>query len=135
MRSHHFPPAALILLIAFIALVNAVALYWHLFFYIWWLDIPMHFLGGLWLGLTVLSWYYCAPLPKKKDTSVLFVMTLAVSVSLTIGLGWELFELSAQTFIERATVHNLADTLGDLTNDLLGAVVATWIFIRGRYNA
>ena len=135
MRSRHFPPTVLVLLIVLIALANAAALYWHLYFYIGWLDIPMHFLGGLWLGLFALAWYYRAPLPKKKDTTTLFVFTLAVSVAMAIGLAWELFELSAQTFIERASAHDLVDTLGDLTNDLLGAVLSAGIFIRGRYNA
>ena len=94
----------------------------------------MHFLGGLWIGLFVLAWYYRSPLPKKKDPTPFFVVTLAIATTLTIGLAWELFELSAQTFIERAEVHDLADTLGDLTNDFFGAVVAVGIFIRGRYN-
>ena len=94
----------------------------------------MHFLGGLWIGLFSLAWYYRSPRPKKKDTSTLFVFALAVSTTLTIGLAWELFELSAQNFIERAAVHDLADTLGDLTNDLFGALCATGIFIKKRYN-
>ena len=130
-----FPPVVLAVLIVALALIEAGALYWHLFFQFWWLDIPMHFFGGLWIALFTLAWYYRARIPKSKDTSTLFVVALAVSSTLSIGLFWELFELSAQTFIERASVHDLTDTLADLTNDLFGAVVAIGIFIRGRYNS
>ena len=130
-----FPPAVLAGIIVLLAVIEAGALYWHLFFKFWWFDIPMHFFGGLWIALFTLAWYYRARIPKVKDKSGLFVATLAVSTTLSIGLFWELFELSAQTFIERANVHDLADTLADLTNDLLGAVVAIGIFIRGRYNS
>ncbi len=130
-----FPPFALAALIALIFALEAIARYWHLYFEFWWLDIPMHFLGGLWVGLFTLEWYYRTLHLKKKDTSAFFVVTLAIATTLTVGLAWEVFELSAQTFIERADVHDLADTLGDLTNDFLGAVAAIGIFIRGRYNA
>ena len=94
----------------------------------------MHFLGGLWVGLFALAWYYRSPLPRAKDKSTIFVFALAVSATLSVGLHWELFELSAQTFIERASVHDMVDTLADLSNDLFGALVAIGVFIRGRYN-
>jgi len=131
----NFPARIIVALILLLAIVNAAAFYWKLYFFIWWFDIPMHFLGGLWIGLASLAAYYGAPHPRRKDTGTFFVVTLSVAVVMIIGLAWELFELSSQTFIERATVHDLTDTLSDLTNDLIGALVAAWIFIRGGYNA
>lgn len=130
-----FPLYPLVAIIVALGVINAFALYYHLYFYLWWLDIPMHFFGGLWIGLFTLTWYYRSSFRKQRDTSTLFVVALAVATTMTIGLAWELFELSAQTFIERSDVHDLSDTLADLTNDLIGALVATGIFIRGRYNA
>ncbi len=94
----------------------------------------MHLLGGLWVGLFGVSWYYRSRLPKTKDATPLFVVVFAVAVTMTVGLAWELFELSAQTFIERADVHDLGDTLADLVNDTLGALTAAYIFIRMGYN-
>ncbi len=130
----YFPATYLLSLILLIAILNGAAVYWHLYFHIWWLDIPMHLLGGLWVGLFGLSWYYRSRLPKTKDTTPLFVVVFAVALTMTVGLAWELFELSAQTFIERADVHDLGDTLADLVNDTLGALTAAYIFIRMGYN-
>jgi succinate dehydrogenase hydrophobic anchor subunit len=130
----HFPTMHLLALLCLIAIVNAAAVYWHLYFYLWWLDIPMHVLGGLWVALFALAWYYRSPYPKQKESSPLFVMMFAVAVTMVVGVGWELFELSAQTFIERADVHDLADTLGDLVNDFIGAVLAISVFVRMGYN-
>ena len=121
-------------LLLFIATINAIANYWHLYFHLPWLDIPMHVLGGLWVAFFSLAWYYHTPLIHPKDRSTLFVIMFATSTTMIIGLCWELFEFSAQTLIERADVHNLGDTLFDLVNDLVGALLATALFIRMGYN-
>lgn len=130
----YFPQIYVVLLISVIAIINAIADYEHLYFFIWWFDIPMHILGGFWIALFSLTLYYRAKFPKTKDTTALFVVVFAVAVTMIVGLCWELFEFSAQTFIERADVHDLGDTLADLVNDFIGAVFATLIFIRMGYN-
>lgn len=130
----HFPIATILSLIGLIAVVNGVALYWHLYFYVWWLDIPMHMLGGMWVALFALSSYYRLTNVSTKDTSPLFVFAFAVAITMIVGLSWELFEFSAQTFIERAHVFDIGDTLSDLVNDLIGALIASFVFVRMGYN-
>ena len=130
----HFPIATILMLIGFIAVVNGAAVYWHLYFYVWWLDIPMHMLGGTWVALFTLSSYYRFPNASTKDTSPLFVFAFGVAITMIVGLSWELFEFSAQTFIERAQVFNIGDTLSDLVNDFIGAMIASFVFVRMGYN-
>lgn len=127
-----FPPAVLVGLVFLLAIINSAAYYWHLYFHFPWLDIPMHFLGGLWVALYALAWYYGAPL-LKKERGTLFTWMFALSVSMLVGLLWELFELSVDTIIAFSQ-HNLGDTLLDLVMDALGACVSAYIFLRGGYN-
>jgi hypothetical protein len=125
-------PLLIVGLLFFIGAVNAAALYWHLYFFLPWLDIPMHLLGGLWVGLFALYWYYHIK-RGDKDRSALFVAVFSVAVTMTIGLLWELFEFNLDTIIGFSN-HDLADTLADLSNDFLGSTLAAWIFLAKRYN-
>lgn len=128
-----FPVSILLGLIFFLATANSAAYYWHLYFYYPWLDVPMHFVGGLWITLYLLSWYYTASRTKKKERAPLFVLTYALAVTLVIGVLWEVFEFSVDTIIEFSQ-HNPGDTLLDLVMDAIGALFGAYVFLRGGYN-
>lgn len=128
-----FPTSVLLSIIVLIALTNAAAFYWHLYFYYPWLDIPLHFFGGLWVALYALAWYYGTSWLKEKDETVAFVFAYAISATLLVGLGWELFEFSLETIVAFSE-HDLGDTLLDLVMDTLGALVAGAVFVRKGYN-
>jgi hypothetical protein len=129
----HFPPRILAVLIFFLLFLQIAATYWHLFFYVWWLDIPMHVLGGLWVALFVLSSYYMSSRVGEKITSPVFVFAVAVAATFVIGLFWEIYEFAIEHAVGD-TGNGLADTLKDLTNDLVGALFAASFFVRFRYN-
>ncbi len=127
-----FPYWILAALGLLLAVVNAFAIYHHLFFYIWWLDIPLHLLGGLWIGLLVLAYY--APRFREPDLlSDPAVLRTAVIAALVVGLFWEVFEFSLDRFIVINT-HDMHDTLDDLLNDVIGAVFAAEIFVMEGFN-
>lgn len=128
-----FPIWVLVLIIFVIGIVNGVAGYWHLYFYYRWLDIPMHLLGGFWVGLTTLAIYYFSKfIPTKKyDTSSIFA--ISIGAALVIGVGWEAFEWGVDQ-ITGLKHLDMIDTLSDIGNDVIGAVVAGVIFIRKGYN-
>ena len=96
-----------------------------------WFDIPMHFLGGLWVALTAL-WIFCyfghiSSIINYK-TKIFFIVFLAIFI---IGISWEIFELVGKiTFMD--DVGYWTDTFGDLFNDFLGGMVAYFYFIRRR---
>lgn len=134
----HMPPRPLTVsiatLIVVLALANIAAIYWHLFYHIWWLDVVMHLAGGFWIALTGLTLYYYVPRPGERERSALFVVAFALALAMTIGTFWEVFEFSVDRMTLALTYRDIADTLGDLVNDFVGALIAAWIFSRMGYN-
>ena len=128
-----FPIVVIPVLIACLFVANAIADYWHLYFYIWWLDIPMHILGGFWVALTSLVLYYTFSGHKEKDRSVIFVWSLAIASALSIGLIWEIYEFSVDKIFSAFDVK-VADTLKDLGDDFIGGVLGAALFIIRGYN-
>lgn len=129
----HLPLSSLVLLIFFILVIQVVAVYWHLYFYIWWLDIPVHILGGLWVALFGLATYFSSSLWEDEKHFSAFVIVFAVAITMTIGLGWEIYEFAVEHAVGDSGT-GLADSLKDLTDDLIGALLGALVFIRGGYN-
>src|SRR3989344_6613275 len=56
---------------------------------LWWYDVMMHGLGGLWVGLFFLAWHKSTPfLPSDTLRQVIRLLGLV----LFVGLMWEMFE-------------------------------------------
>ena len=114
-----------------IVILHFLGSYFNLYWVYKWFDIPMHFLGGLWVVLTTL-WIFCYfghinSIINYKTRAFL----VALSAILIIGIGWEIFELLVRiTFINENGYW--MDTSGDLLNDFLGGMVAYLYFIRGK---
>lgn len=109
-----------------IALLHSAALE---FFFYWtysWFDILMHFLGGLFIGLSALWFFFeSGYVTAKKHTRAVFI--IAGSATLLIGVSWEIFEVVAGVPIE----DNYAlDTAIDLFMDMLGSLVAAYAYAR-----
>ena len=109
-------------LILFILVLNLLAFRFYWYFSIWWFDMPMHILGGFWVGL-VFIWFL-----KPKDLSFNAVLKIILG-ALFIGLLWEVFEIFAYNFITQ-TPFNVLDTLSDLCFDLAGAGLSVFYFAR-----
>ena len=109
-------------LILFICILNFIALKFYWYFSIWYFDMPMHFLGGFWLGLAFI-WLF-----QPKDLSFPTIAKIVLS-TLLIGLGWEVFEI----LVNRATLQdpfNTLDTLSDICFDLAGAFSSILYFAK-----
>lgn len=94
-----------LLTVHFFALQND--LYWR---YLW-LDIPMHFFGGLWAALAVV-WLF-AWLSRQGTFARVMLAVLA------IGIAWEIFEVLIG--MTNATNYTL-DTSLDILMDILGGI-------------
>lgn len=96
-----------------------------------WFDIPMHFLGGLWVALTAL-WIFCYFGYTNSITNYKFRTFFVVLFTvLIVGVSWEIFEVFGKmTFIN--DVGYWFDTTKDLTNDFIGGIVAYLYFIKGK---
>jgi len=92
-------------------------------------DIPMHFLGGVWLGF-LSTWLLFRLRIVKRLHSGWYLFGLGV-VSLLVGLGWEVFEYLMDQWIDTNMQPSLMDTKLDLVMDLLGAyIVGLWILTK-----
>lgn len=90
------------------------------FLTVWWWDIILHILGGLWVGLAT-AW---ALVSLDKHVHLL----LCVAAALTIGIAWEVFEYAAHMGGSIFMSYPL-DTTKDILDDSLGGILA-WSFVR-----
>lgn len=100
--------AALVFALALAAL-HIYALQTYLYWHYVWLDVPVHYLGGLALAMLAI-----ALLRNFRPRSFLLLMAGVV-------VGWELFELLIQTSRE---ANFIFDTALDLLMGSLGALSA-----------
>ena len=118
----------LFILSAFVtlAILYIAALSQDLFFYIWWFDIPLHFLGGLWIGLTSIYIYHHSERfkPIVLENHLFLSIFLCVIV---VGVLWEFFEY--YTGLAFAFGNYPLDTVKDMLMDILGGVVS-YIYFR-----
>lgn len=90
-----------------------------------WLDIPMHFAGGI--GITLL--FFCLDQKYFKINGKIVRYLSAISFTVFIGVLWEFWEyiysvLSPSSIFSvfKFPANLYRDTLGDLFFDLLGAL-------------
>lgn len=131
MRSKSYP-IALLALIVFIGAVNLFAEIYYWYWRMRWFDMPMHFLGGVWLAATALWWYY--GWLEAKNQHFYRVLAICIIASLGIGFLWEVFEagLALQTV---GHINAMPDTLSDLMFDTLGGVTTAfgaWIHLKNK---
>jgi uncharacterized membrane protein YjdF len=117
-------PMSLLVLILFIAVVNGLANEFSWYWRIPWLDMPMHFLGGLWVGSAVL-WFYSHKIFKRK----LSIYLVSLSAVLLVGGLWELFEFNVNTWTIVTAQNGILDTSSDIAFDIIGGITATVYFI------
>jgi len=117
----------------------AFMLFWNRVLWVqvngWWLDIPMHILGGFWAAAILIAVVESKPeiFEIKKRLSLSFI--LIVSFAVLIGVFWELWEYVFDYYFnviiaQYSVSMTLSDTLGDLLSDLTGGIVAAWIYLR-----
>jgi hypothetical protein len=90
----------------------------YLYYEIWWLDIPMHMLGGLGLALFFIS----VSQIRGRNVSYLSIL-LSVFV---IAIAWEVYEyvygvLGIQEW------NGWFDTIKDIIDGLVGGSIAYWL--------
>jgi hypothetical protein len=118
--------AIVLVFIAIIAFLHEGAIYFRLYFQVWWFDVLLHFLGGAWIALASL-WIYgfsgIAKSPRKDFFSTFAVALLAV---FSVGILWELFEVAIGAPLAANPSY---DVVKDLIMDALGGLVAHAFFI------
>lgn len=113
------------ILILIIGILHISAMEFYLYWTFPWFDIPMHFLGGLWVGVTSI-WFFFFSGHAGKFTSQLTtrnIFTVSIASVIVIGILWEIFEIYAG--VPMLTADYPLDTSVDLLVDILGAIAAS----------
>ncbi len=134
-----FSLKSIIILLVFILTVHAIAILNHWYWTYSWIDMPMHFLGGI-LAAMLFFWVNLKFDYLTKLPNYLITVILSLSFVALIGVLWEFSEFFYDIFISSRGYSDFlklgaADTLGDLFFDLLGGLAASIIYlITARYS-
>ena len=112
----------LVFLILLIFLLNFLAMKFYWYLSIWYFDMPMHFLGGVWLGLASIYLFSLKDGSLKSIFKIFFIILL-------VGIGWEAFEI----LVNKLTIQdpfNTLDTISDICFDLAGGLFTILYFLR-----
>ena len=90
-------------------------------FTIWWFDILLHILGGLWSVLFV-AWLY-------RVAGFRLRLWHCITIALCVGGAWELFEYALGIGGSNFMSYRL-DVAKDLVDDLIGGIIAYTILSR-----
>ena len=111
-----------VFLIFLIFIFNYLATYFYWYSSIWYFDMIMHFIGGVWLGFFSIYLFKINNLNLKLVFKILFFL-------LCVGVGWEIFEIIINNFTIRDD-FNLLDTSSDLFFDMAGGMFAILYFFK-----
>lgn len=123
-------------LLFLVFVLNSWALSEFLYWKIWWFDLLMHFLGGLFVGSSAL-WIFFDFRKKEVSTDKKFeALIIAILAVLIIGIGWEIYEFLADKIIGinfglknfNVMQPGIIDTFEDLLMDIVGALVSFLMF-------
>jgi len=110
----------LTILILFIFVINFFADKFYWYYSIWWFDMPMHFLGGFFVGLVLIWFLSYKNFSPELSFDLFFKIFLGI---LLIGIGWEIFEILFNNIIAQNS-FNILDTVSDICFDASGGLYA-----------
>ncbi len=122
----------LTVLVFFIFIVQITGIHFHWFYLIWWFDMPMHFLGGVFIGLLLV--FLIEKNIKLKfsfPTIEAFPLLSYILLIALIGILWEYFELIIDVYTGNHLI-NILDTFSDISFDIAGGALSL-LYIGFRY--
>lgn len=124
-------PWPLFLFILIILIFQVIAEYFYWYWRIWWFDMPMHFAGGLWAGLSILWLVFLSGKFKRNiPQSARSIFTIGVCSVLVIAIVWEIFEYIVQIIFPHGVPYDIVDSLSDIFWGFMGGIVASFSFSR-----
>lgn len=113
----------LVLLAGFVVVVaflHFIALYFHLYWSLWWFDIVMHFLGGAWVAAFTL--WHMLRLVAGRGQGRMKIGGIVVLTTLCVGVLWEVYEyvfgvslIGKEAYVVDTTLDIVMDTVGAIT--------------------
>ncbi len=100
----------------------------HWYSIVWWFDMPMHALGGMWVALASLFIYRYKHTTTEDIFRPKMIFVIALISVLVIGVLWEFFEFGMEA-VGTVDLANPIDSLSDICFDLAGGVVGALYFV------
>lgn len=112
-----------------IAGIDCIANYNSWYWTIRWLDMPMHFAGGVWVAGVTLWWKFFSGAQETPAVAPTITRLLiwGIGGALIIGLGWEIYE-SVVTLITQGHINDIQDTVSDLFFDMAGGMFVVFLY-------
>lgn len=128
-----------LLFLAAIFILNTAGIYYRWYLDYFWFDIANHFLGGFFVAMFFYD-FLKSDLQKLEKLKIFLVL---VSITALTGVLWELSEYLSFVFLTDLIyqkysyrvdfIGDLADTLDDLFNDIVGALAYSVILFRSHF--
>ncbi|MES2214020.1 MAG: hypothetical protein V4465_01315 [Patescibacteria group bacterium] len=106
-------------------LLHLAGSYLYLYWTAWWFDNLVHFTGGVGVGFFIVWFFLFSGLVWKDVPTRNKIFVTSLSLTLLVGLGWELFEYV--NGLTQSTESYALDTVHDLLADTLGGAIAGFI--------
>jgi hypothetical protein len=119
MRTHLFKNTFILLFI--IGVLNFLAVYFYLYWTIWWFDMLVHFSAGACVAMAGILVYYFYK--KQSLPSIRTSIVVAFAFVITIGILWEIYELLIHATALSDGLDYFLDTGSDLLMDVSGGIV------------
>jgi hypothetical protein len=115
-----------------ISLLHHIAIFFYLYWTVWWFDMVMHFLGGMGMATSIL-WliFWSGILGKHQSLPLWKAFFIALTASLVIGILWEIFEIYGGIIV---WPDERPDSISDLILDMIGGLAAFLNSLRYRKN-
>lgn len=124
-----------------IVIIYFFSVFGTLFISVPWIDIPLHFLGGVWIA-SIFAWLF----PEVRFNNPKFFINklppfvinflLVIAFTVLVGVLWEFFEFSLDVLMvfrgySEIFQGDLVDTMGDLLMDILGGLTLGVVYQLG----
>lgn len=92
---------------------------------IFWLDTPMHFLGGLSIGISAYYFLVHSQLKNLAFNATLFEILTIISITALAAVSWETLEYNLDQIFGTVMQPSIRDTMKDLAFGLIGGTLAS----------
>jgi hypothetical protein len=121
----------LFVLIWVLAVAHMMAEVYFLYWAFEWYDILTHFLGGLWVGMAALWFWYLSGYIRDIETIDFRALPIAILAGLVIGVVWEGYEYGVWMWSGSGLpINYMQDTSLDIVVDVFGALFGYVAFKR-----
>ncbi len=112
-----------------VLVIHIIADIFGWYYKIFWLDVPMHFIGGI--AIATSSYYFLkhSEISSKQVGIKLLSLFLILALTALAAVAWEIFEFGMDRIFNTTMQPSVHDTMKDLAFGLLGGSVAGTLLI------